>query len=61
VTEPISNQRRLPAAFTAALKRLPQSRPEVVRRARRLVNDPSYPTPAMLRSMSEFFVEQIKR
>jgi hypothetical protein len=59
VTEPISNQRRVPAAFTAALKRLPQSRPEAVRRARRLVNDPTYPTRAMLRSMSEFFVDRL--
>jgi hypothetical protein len=67
VTEPISNPRRVPArksdpenaAYVTALKRIPASRPEAVRRAKRLVKDPSYPTPAMLRSMSEFFVERL--
>ena len=44
------------AALRAALTHQPEIRPEVVERARALANDPSYPSPEIIRQVAAVIV-----
>ncbi len=44
----------------AALKSLPDSRPEAVERAKQLISDPSYPSQDMVKQLSQFLTANLK-
>jgi hypothetical protein len=46
-------------AMDAALKSLPDSRPEAVERARQLISDPSYPSPGVVKQLSQFLTANL--
>jgi hypothetical protein len=47
------------AGLEAALKGLPESRPEAVTQAKQLINDPGYPSSDMIKQLSQFLAPQL--
>jgi hypothetical protein len=47
------------AGVEAALESTPESRPEAVERAQKLVNDPSYPSSDMVKQLSQFLAQKL--
>ena len=48
------------AAVEAALKGLPDSRPEAVDRAKQLISDANYPSAAVVKQLSQFLAANLK-
>lgn len=46
-------------ALEGAVRNLPASRPEAVAQARALATDPNYPSPAILRQVSQLLAESL--
>ncbi len=44
----------------AALQGLPESRPEAVALAKLLINDPGYPSPEMVKHLSQFLASKLQ-